>query len=102
MFQWLGSTNDPMISRRLIWTGDWSPWQQALIIGACVLILGLTIWNYRNLYPIRRRVGLLALRTSILALLLFLFFQPALVEERVQKSRNTVVVLVDGLHETSS
>jgi uncharacterized membrane protein len=89
------STKDPDLTRRFEWTGEWSTWEQALVVLAALAVLSLTVYNYRRLRPLRRRIGLLSLRVAALALLLFVFFQPAYIDERIQKSRHTVVVLVD-------
>jgi len=80
---------------RLITTGDWSPLAQWTVLGLCVVVLGLTIWNYRDEPRLGRRVTLISLRVLTLALLLFLFFQPALVTETMQRSRNAVAILID-------
>lgn len=91
MIDWLTSGG----SQHLVLTGDWSVGAQAAVIGTCVAILALTLWNYRGARSPWRRAALIALRVAILGLLLFLFYQPAMVEESVQRSRNTVAVLLD-------
>lgn len=94
MIEWLFSGASDG-SQRVVLTGDWSPWVQAAVIATCVAIFALTAWNYRGAKSRGRRAVLLALRAGILALLVFLFYQPAWVEESVQRSRNTVAVLLD-------
>ena len=80
---------------RLIATGDWDPIAQWAVCALCLIVLGLTIWNYRHEPVLGRRITLISLRVLVLALLLFLFFQPALVTETMQRSRNAVAVLID-------
>ena len=91
MLDWLLSGG----AQHLVVTGDWSLGAQAAVIGTCAAILALTVWNYRGARSPWRRAVLVALRVAILGLLLFLFYQPATVEESVQRSRNLVVVLLD-------
>lgn len=95
MFDWLFSPDDPLTVRHFVWTATWEPWQQILMGLVCLAVLGLTWWNYRHMMPQTRRYGMLALRASALGLLIYVFYQPAFVEEKVQRSRRTVAVLVD-------
>ncbi|MGM0578138.1 MAG: glutamine amidotransferase [Myxococcota bacterium] len=81
--------------RDLVLLGGWDPWVQVLVGVLAVLVLGLTFYNYRRLFPIWRRFLLLGLRAAVVVLLVAMFYQPALLEERVAEGRNLVVVLVD-------
>lgn len=92
MIDWLLRGSDG--AHEVVLAADWPFWVQAAVLATCAGIFALTAWNYRGARPLRRAV-LLGLRAGILALLVFLFYQPAWVEESVQRSRNTVAVLID-------
>lgn len=85
----------PYTDRSLVLLSEWPPWVQALVIGIAVVVIGLTVYNYRHLRPLYRRIGMVTLRTLIVLGLLTIFYQPAFLEENVARSRNHVVVLLD-------
>ncbi len=87
---------DLSTERSLVLLGGWSVWMQVLVVAIGVLVLGLTLYNYRTLRPWTRRAPMLLLRVLVVALLLAVFYQPAVLEEHVARGRNLVVVLVDG------
>lgn len=95
MLEWLLKRYDPNVTETFVLNGQWSLWEQALAIAVVLVIFALTAWNYRTTRSWKRRIGMLTLRAAILLLLLFMFYQPAMVLEATQKSRNTVVVLID-------
>ena len=95
MSDWLFPSTDANTAQTLLLSGQWQDWVQALVILTSILIFALTIWNYRHTKRLSHKIGLLSLRAAILLLLLFLFYQPTLIQETIQRSRNTVVVLVD-------
>lgn len=95
MLEWLLKRYDPNVTETFVLNGQWSLWEQALAIATALVIFALTAWNYRTTRSWKRRISMLTLRAFILMLLLFIFYQPAMVLETIQKSRNTVVVLVD-------
>lgn len=85
----------PYTERHLVLLGEWSPWLQAAVIAIALTVLGLSIYNYRELRPLRRRVGLITLRALIVATLVGVFYQPAFLEQNVATSKNHVAVLLD-------
>ena len=73
-------------------------WSEPLQVGVWLLtaaVFGLTVWNYRTIRSPLRKSGLIGLRLLLLALLLFVFYEPTLLRETVQKSRNSIVLLFD-------
>ncbi|HIN86594.1 MAG TPA: hypothetical protein EYN06_08950, partial [Myxococcales bacterium] len=87
--------DDPNISAHWVGMSDWSHWQEWLIIALVVLILAITIWNLRRAPTVLSKIVLFLLRTGALAVLLFVFYQPAIVEETRARSTNTIVLLAD-------
>ena len=83
------------IEQDFVLMGSWDLWVQVLVVAAVVAILGLTVYNYRNLEPQPRKVMMVGLRALGLVGILALFYQPALLEEEVARGRNHVLVLVD-------
>ena len=82
-------------ARELVLLGGWDPWVQGLVAVLAVLVLGLTLYNYRGLVPLYRRLLLTALRLGVVLLLVAVFYQPAFLEEQIARGRNLVAVLVD-------
>lgn len=87
--------NPGQSTREFVLLGTWEPWVIWLIAGLTVFIFAMSVYNYRHLTPLRRRLGLLFLRAAGLALLLGMFIQPAVVEETQARSRNQVAILLD-------
>ncbi len=83
------------IVHTLVMNGGGSLWLQLLVWLGGALVIAMTVLNHRRLQPMRRRVGMIALRTLLVGLLVLLYYQPALLEERVATHRNVVAVLVD-------
>ncbi|MEE2779763.1 MAG: hypothetical protein VYE15_04505, partial [Myxococcota bacterium] len=83
------------IEQDFVLMGSWDLWVQVLVVAAVVAVLGLTIYNYRNLEPQPRKLMMVTLRALGLVGILALFYQPALLEEEVARGRNHVLVLVD-------
>ncbi|TNF37362.1 MAG: hypothetical protein EP329_03340 [Deltaproteobacteria bacterium] len=86
---------EPTTERTLTFLGGGEPWLNVLVWAVGALVVALTVWNHRRLLPVRRRVGMIALRVALVAVLLLIFYQPAFLEERVAVNKNTVVVLAD-------
>ncbi len=75
-----------------------STWSTATRVGVllvCLLVLGLAIYNARNVQGLRRRLTLIALRGLLVLSLVGLFFQPALLVERRAHEPSNVIVLID-------
>lgn len=87
---------DAHTERTLQFLGGGDPVLEVLVWVVGAVVVGLTVYNHRRLLPMRRRLGMIALRAALVLLLIGIFYQPAFLEERVAKNRNTVVVLVDG------
>ncbi len=85
----------PFTQRSLVWLGGWSVWMQVLVGVLALGVVGLTLWNYRQLRPLGRRALMVGLRLTIVVVLVGVFYQPAFLEENVTKSRNHIAVLVD-------
>lgn len=85
----------PYTERELVLLGEWDGWIVALVLVVALVVVGLSVYNYRNLQPLRRRLSLIGLRAVIVLALLSVFFQPAFLEENVAKSTNHVAVLID-------
>jgi uncharacterized membrane protein len=79
----------------LILQGASGTWELITVIAIAALVFILAVINYRNLHPLRRRVGLLTLRLLSLSLLVLLFLQPALMEEEFARSRSQLAVVID-------
>ena len=75
--------------------GTWDPWVQILVGILAVAVVAMAIYNYRKLNPITRRLALIGLRLTGVVLLLGIFFQPALLEEKQARSRNQIAVVLD-------
>jgi uncharacterized membrane protein len=85
----------PHIHQKLVLLGDWHPWVQLLVIVVTLGVLGLSYFNYRQTRPVSLRLILLSFRLVVVALLLAIFYQPAILEEEVVRGRNVVPILVD-------
>ncbi len=85
----------PETVHTLVFNGGGPLWVQALVWLAGLAVIAMTVANHRRLQPRRRRLGMISLRAILVVLLVVLFYQPALLEERVATHRNTVVVLSD-------
>lgn len=83
------------IDTRWVQLAAWSDAQQALVFVLVLFIIGLSMWNARRIPSWRDRGILLFLRLVIVGILLFAFFQPALLEERRARSTNVVLLLAD-------
>jgi len=79
----------------LVFNGGGPAWLQVLVWLAGAAVVAMTVYNHRRLKPLRRRVGMVSLRAALVLLLIVLFYQPALLEERVATHRNAVVILAD-------
>ena len=86
----------PTTERTLTFLGGGDLTLELAVWGLGALVLGLTVWNHRRLLPLRRRLGMIALRALLVGVLVLVFYQPAFLEERVAVNKNTVAVLVDG------
>ena len=93
----LGPRPEGSDSTTVTWVqlSEWSVGEQVAIFVLVAVVLGLTLWNLRRVRRLPTRLGLLSLRALLLAVLLFAFYQPALLEETRALSTNTVVLLVD-------
>ncbi|MBT9555223.1 MAG: hypothetical protein IV100_04295 [Myxococcales bacterium] len=80
---------------RWVSQGEWSPLQEGFAIGLVVLILAITAWNLRRVAGWHRKVGFFLLRLGLVGVLLFAFYEPAMLEETRALSTNAVVILVD-------
>ncbi len=89
-------TLEPTTERTLVFLGGGEPWLQALVWAMAAVVVGMTVYNHRKLLPLKRRVGMISLRGVLVLLLVVVFYQPALLEEKVAINRNTVVVAIDG------
>jgi uncharacterized membrane protein len=83
------------VTTELVLLGTWELWIQLLVGAAAIAVIVMAVYNYRKLVPLRRRVSLIALRCAGVVLLLGIFFQPAMLEEKQARSRNQITVLVD-------
>jgi uncharacterized membrane protein len=83
------------VTTELVLMGTWELWIQLLVGVAAIAVVAMAIYNYRKLVPLHRRTSLIALRCAGVVLLLGIFFQPAMLEEKQARSRNQIVVLVD-------
>ncbi|MDP6943074.1 MAG: hypothetical protein QF464_02900 [Myxococcota bacterium] len=81
--------------RQLVLLGAWPLWVQIAVAVTAVAVLALTAYNYRGLRPLPRRLGMLSLRLLVVAGLIALFYQPAMLEEQVARGRHVIPVLVD-------
>ena len=88
-------TDDPGTVVEWVQLSDPSRTQEILVWVLIGLILLATLWNLRRARGIVARVALLLLRGAVVAVLLFAFYQPALLEERRARSTNTILLLVD-------
>lgn len=75
--------------------GDWQLTQQIAVGVLALAVLALTLWNLRRVKGWPMRGLLFLLRCALVALLGFVFLQPALLEETRALSTNTVLLLVD-------
>ena len=80
---------------RWVQLADWSDAQQAVVVGLVGLVLLVSLWNIRRATTWKARCVLLGLRVAIIAVLLFAFYQPALLEERRARSTNIILMLAD-------
>lgn len=80
--------------RQFLFLGDWGPAWLAFFGVLALLVLLLTWFDLREMSPWRRR-GLLALRTFVLAVGIFLAAEPALEMREVSRIPNHVAVLFD-------
>ena len=84
------------VTTEFVLLGAWDLWIQVLVGCLAVAVIAMAIYNYRNLRPIHRRISLLGLRLGGVALLLGIFFQPAILEERQARSRNQIALVIDA------
>ena len=75
--------------------GTWDRWIEVSVVCIAVAVVIMAVYNYRKLRPLNRRISLIGLRLGGVALLLGLFFQPAILEERQARSRNKIAVVID-------
>ncbi len=80
---------------RWVSQGEWTPLQEGFAIGLVVLILAITAWNLRRVAGLHRKLGFFVLRLGLVGVLLFAFYEPAMLEETRALSTNAVVILVD-------
>jgi len=85
----------PETVHTLVFNGGGPLWLQLLVWLAGAAVVAMTVINHRRLQPRRRRIGMISLRGVLVLLLILLYYQPSLLEERVATHRNTVVVLAD-------
>lgn len=96
MLEWLLGPYREYRGLKLVYLGDWPIW---VIVSATLIalaVVGVTLWGYAR---DRRwwQVGtLVVIRLVIVASVLLIFAQPALLKENVARSRNHIVVLVDA------
>ena len=83
------------IHTRWVQLSNWSDAELLLVVALVAVILCLSIWNLRRVNGWRARSLLFALRIGLIAILLFAFLQPALLEERRAQSTNVVLMLMD-------
>lgn len=81
--------------QQLVLLGSWPLWVQITVALAALTILVLTAYNYRRLRPAGRFAGMFGLRTLLVAALLALFYQPAMLTEQVARAGHIIPVLVD-------
>ena len=74
---------------------EWSSGQEIFVWVLLGLILMVSAWNLRRAESWPARISLFFLRVCIAGLLLFAFYQPALLEEKRARSTNTIIVLAD-------
>jgi len=86
----------PTTERTLTFLGGGDLRLELAVWALGALVVGLTVWNHRRLRPMRRRLGMIALRAAMVAVLVLVFYQPAFLEERVAVHKNTVVVVADS------
>jgi uncharacterized membrane protein len=80
---------------RWVQLADWTDTQNAIVAGLVLLVLIVSLWNLRRAATWKARFVLLTLRLSVIAILLFAFYQPALLEERRARSTNVILILAD-------
>ncbi len=88
-------TQSPGTGVEWVQLAQWSDREQLLVWVLIALVLAVSIWNLRRVTGMWKRAGLFLLRFCIVCLLLFAFYQPALLEERRARSTNTIIVLAD-------
>ncbi|MFT7622074.1 MAG: hypothetical protein ACI9WU_001241, partial [Myxococcota bacterium] len=74
---------------------EWSSAEQIAVVVLTLAILGISAFNLRRVKGMWRRLGLMSLRLAVVAVLLYAFYQPALLEEKRARSTNAVVILAD-------
>ncbi|MFT5433072.1 MAG: putative membrane protein [Myxococcota bacterium] len=88
-------TDDPNTALEWVRLAEWTDTQQAAVFVLVGLILVVSAWNVRRVKGLWRRAILMLLRTAVVGVLLYVFYQPAVLEEKRARSTNTVVLLVD-------
>ena len=86
---------DPGTATEWVQLANWTDGEQLLVLSLGLIVLLITVWNLRRARTWPQRIGLFLLRAAIPALLLFTFYQPALLEEKQARSTNTIVLLTD-------
>jgi uncharacterized membrane protein len=100
MFQWLFKYPVPTFSKgEFVLLGSWPKWVLCLLVVAAALGLGLLIRaRLSQAAPgieRRRAVILWLLQSSLVALVLFLLWQPAITVAELEPQQNIIAVLVD-------
>lgn len=83
------------VDRQLVLLGSWPTWIQVCVVLVALTIVVLTFLDTRSLRPLWRRLTIVGLRMAAVTLLLAMFYEPAIEEERVARGENHVAVLVD-------
>lgn len=91
---WLAAL-EPTTEKSLVFLGGGDVWLQVGVWLMAAFVVGLTVYNHRKLRPPRRRVLMVALRTVLVLLLVLVFYQPALLEEKVATHKNALLVVAD-------
>lgn len=86
---------EPGTATEWVRLASWSDGQLIAVFVLVALVLGITAWNLRRIESWGARIGLFVLRAAVICVLLFAFYQPALLEERRARSTNTIIVLAD-------
>jgi uncharacterized membrane protein len=81
---------------KLVLLSAWPVWMLALAIAVAAGLLGLLVWRRRGETGAALRAGAIwALQTALIAVLLLMFWQPALSVATLKPQQNIVAVVVD-------